>query len=97
MLGETPTTPGPYSLRRVPRLLQMSTTADGVGAPWSTSREKTYKKVRGEKRFCESPHGLLRHTSPYECPSAALHVMALARAACQNSVTPFFFCSFLYF
>uniref|UniRef100_H2T4V4 Phosphatidylinositol-4-phosphate 5-kinase, type I, beta b n=1 Tax=Takifugu rubripes TaxID=31033 RepID=H2T4V4_TAKRU len=24
---------------------QMSTTADGVGAPWSTSREKTYKKT----------------------------------------------------
>lgn len=61
------------SLRRVVcRLLQMSTTADGVGAPWSTSREKTYKKVKNSTRSL-----VLRHTSPHGCPSAAHHVMAL--------------------
>lgn len=43
-----------------------------MGAPWSTSREKTYKKVKKSTRSL-----LLRHMSPYRRPSAAHHVVAL--------------------
>lgn len=66
--------------RVVLRLLQMSTTADGLGATWSTSREKTYKKVKRIWRI--SPPGLYCYIT-----RVVLRVPALARAACHRLLT----------